>query len=158
MPLTLTKPDQPPPVTEGDSTGECARVCAPGNVRTFAAKFARSTRRAGASRGHVARAGTRETAHTAAHITQRGRDALDAVTGMAVVTAQPASLAAVAQQARTGLDIDRGQHPALARAAQVYGYAVAVPVTAACYAAAWIAQRPARLVLALAVVLIVWLT
>jgi hypothetical protein len=77
---------------------------------------------------------------------------------MRMIAAQPASLAAVAEQARTGLDMDRGQHPALARAAAVYGYTIALPLTAACYATAWIVQRPARLALTLAVLFVVWLT
>jgi hypothetical protein len=127
-------------------------------VRTLPVRFARSTRRAGTSHAHVARAGTREDAHTGAHVTHRGERVLDAVTGMRMIATQPASLAAVAEQARTGLDMDRGQHPALARTAQVYGYLVALPLITACYGAAWIAGRPARLAVALALVLIVWLT
>jgi cobalamin synthase len=77
---------------------------------------------------------------------------------MRVIAAQPASLATLAEAAHGGLDMDRGQHPRLARAAAVYGYTVAVPLSVACYAAAWIVQRPARLALALAVLLVVWLS
>jgi hypothetical protein len=43
-------------------------------------------------------------------------------------------------------------------AGRAYGYLVAIPLSAALYAVAWVIQRPGRFALACAVALVVWLT
>lgn len=62
---------------------------------------------------------------------------------------RPASVAEVVAYTRDGEWVPGEMHPALETAGRIYGYGVAVPVTCAAYALAWLVQRPTRLLIAL---------
>lgn len=75
--------------------------------------------------------------------------ASDRARSVSVWTATPPSLAALAAYTAAGDWVPGEQHPVLEFFGKVYGYALALPVTAAAYAALWLLARPLRLGIAL---------
>lgn len=74
----------------------------------------------------------------------------------AVYEARPVSLADVVAYTQEGGWVPGDQPEALEIAGRIYGYLVAVPVTAAAYALAWLVQHPLRLVIALVIGVVLW--
>ena len=69
----------------------------------------------------------------------------------------PASIADLVAYTAAGDWVPGEQAPVLEFLGKAYGYLVAVPVSVALYAVAWLLQRPGRFALACLVALVVWL-
>ncbi|MFC5992920.1 hypothetical protein ACFQE5_01695 [Pseudonocardia hispaniensis] len=70
----------------------------------------------------------------------------------------PPSLAALASYTAAGEWVPGEQAPVLEFMGKVYGYGVAIPVSIALYAVAWVLQRPSRLLLFAVLALVLWAT
>lgn len=69
----------------------------------------------------------------------------------------PPSVADLAAYTRSGHWVPGERAPVLEAIGKAYGYLVAIPVSAALYALAWVLQRPARLLLAVLLLFVLWL-
>jgi len=72
--------------------------------------------------------------------------------------APPPSLDELLRYTKSGAWVPGEQSAWLEGLGKAYGYGVSLPTSAVLYSIAWLLQRPSRLVLAIAVVGIVWLT
>ncbi len=103
------------------------------------------------------RARARDITASAASVKQNAVQKASRLSEVDPWTAQPPSLEALVEYTRAGGWVP-GEHPEWVEApGKVYGYLVALPVTAVLYALALIVQRPSRLVLAVLVAGLLWL-
>lgn len=70
----------------------------------------------------------------------------------------PAAIAELVAYTRSGAWVPGEQAPVLEAAGRAYGWVIAVPVSVALYAVAWVIQRPARCALAAAMSGFLWIS
>lgn len=70
----------------------------------------------------------------------------------------PASMEALVAHTRRGDWVPGERHRALEATGHVYGWLVAIPVSAVLYGAAWVLQRPTRVLIVAVLCAVAWMT
>jgi hypothetical protein len=124
---------------------------APESVPNAQTRRARTRARSGASRL------TESGRELARHWWHLARATWDGLWENSITEQHPASIAALRGYVHSAAWVP-GDVPVLELLGRIYGYTVALPVSAVLYALAWLLQRPGRAVLTAIVVVIVWFT
>lgn len=100
---------------------------------------------------------TRRSCELARHWATLAKRTWDGIWENSVTEQHPASIAALRGYIHSAAWVP-GDVPLLELLGRLYGYLVALPVSAVLYALAWLLQRPGRALLTAIVVVIVWFT